>query len=92
MIRAAASTTWAPKRSPGRRVSRSTGPLTLTAATTVASPARTGALTDATPASRSSTLATQPARTELARQHAARRSEVERQPRAVGHDPAQGVR
>ena len=49
-MRAAASTTWRPNRSPGCRDKRSTGPLMLTAATRSPCADRTGALTDATPA------------------------------------------
>ena len=55
----AASTTASPYRSPGDRVVRSNGPDTLTAARICPDRSRTGADTDATPASRSSTLATQ---------------------------------
>ena len=51
----AARRTAAPYRFPGDRDVRSTGPLTDTAAT-MRSATRTGALTDATPFSRSSTL------------------------------------
>lgn len=61
-MRSPARTTAVPNRSPGRRVSRSTGPLTLTAAMTVPDPSRTGALTEAAPGSRSSTLSIHPAR------------------------------
>ena len=64
----------------------------LTAATTVASPARTGALTDATPASRSSTLSTHPRGPSSPDSTRPAEPSVERQPRALGHDPAQGVR
>ncbi len=60
-IRWAAAETVVPQRSPGFRVSRSTGPDTLTAAMIAPSPSRTAADTDATPASRSSMLSTQPA-------------------------------
>ena len=49
-----------PKRRPGWRLRRSIGPLTLTAATNRPAPSTTGALTDATPASRSATLSTHP--------------------------------
>ena len=56
--RRAASTTAGPNTDPGSRVSRSMGPLTDTAATTVPWRSCTGALTEATPASRSSTVAT----------------------------------
>ena len=54
-------------------------------------PSTTGALTDATPASRSSTLSTQPAGPSSPRQDAAGRADVERQQGALGHDPAQPV-
>src|SRR5579863_1679225 len=49
-------------RRPGERVRRSMGPETETAATTRPPGPRTGADTDATPASRSATLAAQPRR------------------------------
>src|SRR3954454_21895174 len=57
--RPAATTSPACSR-PGCRVSRSIGPDTDTAATTFPVPSMTGADTDATPASRSPTLAAQP--------------------------------
>ncbi len=57
-IRAAASSTSSPYRFPGCRVVLSMGPETLTAATTEQRSSLTGALTDATPASRSATLCT----------------------------------
>ena len=54
----------------------------LTAATTVPARSRTGALTDATPASRSSTLSIQPSADSASRrQHLAGRPDVERQQR-----------
>src|SRR5438034_277665 len=59
---AAAAATAAPKRRPGCNPSRSIGPLTLTAAATTPGPSKTGALTLATPASRSPTLAAHPRR------------------------------
>src|SRR5438477_9806445 len=58
---AAAVTTAAPNRRPGWSPSRSIGPLTLTAATTPG-PSKTGALTLATPASRSPALSAHPRR------------------------------
>ena len=64
----------------------------LTAARIPVSARATGALTDATPGSRSSTLSIQPTLAELARQHPPGRAEVERQQRTLGHDPAQAVR
>ena len=73
---------------------RSIGPLTLTAAITAPSAARTGALTDATPASRSATLSAHPRfkasgspRKIFPAEPASRGSA-----RAEGHDRAQTVR
>src|SRR5262245_23667091 len=57
---AAALVTIAASRLPGREPSRSEGPLTLTAASTLPDRSRTGALTLATPASRSPTLSAHP--------------------------------
>ena len=50
----------AAETSPGARLSRSTGRSRSIAATTTLAPSTTGALTEATPGSRSSTLSTQP--------------------------------
>ncbi len=73
---------------------RSIGPLTLTAAITAPSAARTGALTDATPASRSATLSAHPRfkRLRVPAQDLSRRTRVERQRGAERHDRAQTVR
>src|SRR4051794_14450851 len=59
---------------PGVRDSRSIGPLTLTAATTLPPGPRTGAETEATPASRSATLWAQPRRRTPARIVAVKRA------------------
>ena len=70
---------------------RSIGPETLTAATIDPSLDFTGALTDATPASRSSTLATHPGAGTTG-QCLAGGAGVEREQHALWHDPAQRVR
>ena len=104
----AAAVTAAPNRRPGCWPRRSIGPLTLIAATTAPGPSNTGALTLATPASRSPTLAAQPRRRtvgELARrhvearrvvrprqQHLAAGAAVEREHRAERHRVAQAAR
>jgi hypothetical protein len=56
----AAATTAVPRRRPGVRVNLSIGPDTEIAAMTAPSASRTGADTEATPASRSPTLAAHP--------------------------------
>src|SRR6266566_3244556 len=60
LIFSPAATTAGACRRPGERVSRSIGPETDTAATILPAGPRTGADTDATPASRSATLAAHP--------------------------------
>ncbi len=88
----AAATTAPPKRAPGCRDRRSTGPETLTAAMTAPSSPRTPALTDATPGSRSSTDSTQPGPADLLpAEHVTGRAAVEGEERALRHDPAQPV-
>ena len=74
------------------RLRRSIGPLTAIAATTTPDASTIGALTEATPGSRSPTLSTQPAAGRLAEQHPAGRPEVERQQRPLRDDPTQTVR
>src|SRR5262245_55799695 len=64
--RFAARTTVGASRRPGVLPIRSTGPLTLIAATTAPPAPSTGALTLATPASRSPTLSAQPRRRTVA--------------------------
>ena len=92
-MRAAASTTAAAYFFPGWRVVRSMGPLTLTAAITLPSWARTGALTEATPglALGDALGPPPPERIGIAAQDAARRAGVERQCRTERHDRAQAV-
>ena len=77
---------------PGARLSRSTGPLTLTAATTAPAPS-----THRRADRRHAGLALldaldQPAGPSVARQDAPGRADGERQQGALGHDPAQAVR
>ena len=92
-MRAAASTTAAAYFLPGWRVVRSIGPLTLTAAITEPSCPRTGALTDATPASRSATLSAHPRFSDSGSPRRMRPggAHVEGQRGAERHDRAQTV-
>ena len=87
-----AATTSAPNRSPGARVRRSTGPLMLTAAIT--RPARSthrGAHRGDAGLTLLDALDPAAGRDLLAAEHTARRTDVEREEAALGHDPAQRV-
>ena len=92
-MRAAAATTAAEYFLPGWRVVRSIGPLTLTAAITDPSCPRTGALTEATPASRSATLSAHPRFSDSGSPRRMRPggAHVEGQRGAERHDRAQTV-